>query len=158
MEASEELTIGELAERFGLPTHVLRFWESKGLLAPARRAGGQRTYERADLERVALILIGKEAGFTLAELRTLLSSPSPMDHQDLLRRHAEELERRIARARAAKELVEHALACPHGFAECEHARKQIAARIPPAPGQASPTDAPDSGHHDTSTPRCHPTR
>ncbi|GAA4086178.1 hypothetical protein GCM10022214_52860 [Actinomadura miaoliensis] len=143
MKSSEELAIGELAERFGLPTHVLRYWESRGLLAPARRAGGQRTYERADLERVALILMGKEAGFTLEELRTLLSSPSPMDHRDLLRRHVEELERRISRARAAKELVEHALACPHTFAECEHARQRIAARIPPAPGQSSDTGATD---------------
>lgn len=131
MKSSEELAIGELAERFGLATHVLRHWESMGLLEPARRSGGQRSYERADLERVALILMGKEAGFTLGELRTLLSTPDPMDHRDLLRRHVEELEQRISRAQAAKELIEHALACPHPFAECKHARDQIAARIPP---------------------------
>lgn len=136
MKSSEGLAIGELAERFGLATHVLRHWESVGLLEPARCAGGQRSYERADLERVALILMGKEAGFTLGELRTVLSAPSPMDHRDLLRRHVDELERRISRARAAKELIEHALACPHPFPECEHARDQIAARIPPEPAQA----------------------
>ncbi|WP_433351815.1 MerR family transcriptional regulator [Microtetraspora malaysiensis] len=133
MKSSEELTIGELAERFGLATHVLRHWENMGLLTPARRAGGQRSYEPADLERVALILMGKEAGFTLGELRTLLSTSNPMDHRDLLRRHVEEMERRISRARAAKELIEHALACPQPFAECEHARGRIAARIPPGP-------------------------
>ncbi|WP_223166265.1 MerR family transcriptional regulator [Nonomuraea sp. SYSU D8015] len=131
------MAIGELAERFGLATHVLRHWESMGLLEPARRAGGQREYGRADLERVALILMGKEAGFTLGELRVLLSAPSPMDHRDVLRRHVEELEQRISRARMAKELIEHALACPHTFAECEHARDQIAARIPPLPDQVS---------------------
>jgi MerR family transcriptional regulator, copper efflux regulator len=42
------------------------------------------------------------------------------------------LERRIAQAQAAKELIEHALACPLSFDECPHAREQIAARIPPA--------------------------
>ncbi|TMR94798.1 MerR family transcriptional regulator [Nonomuraea basaltis] len=134
MKSSDDLTIGELAQRFGLPTHVLRHWESAGLLRPARRAGGQRSYGHADLERVALIRMGKEAGFTLGELRALLSTPNPMDHRDLLHRQVAELERRISRARAAKELIEHALACPHSFAECEHARERIAAHIPPAPG------------------------
>ncbi|WP_330249366.1 MerR family transcriptional regulator [Nocardia sp. NBC_00565] len=132
MKSSESLTIGELAERFGLATHVLRYWESMGLLDPSRHAGGQRSYGGADLERVALILMGKEAGFTLGELRTLLLASSPMDHRDLLHRHVAELGRRIAQAQAAKELIEHALACPHSFAECEHAREQIMARIPPA--------------------------
>lgn len=130
MKSSEEMAIGELAGRFGLATHVLRHWESMGLLEPARRTGGQRAYGQADLERVALILMGKEPGFTLGELRVLLSAPDPMEHRDLLRHHVQELERRILRARAAKDLIEHALACPHSFAECEHARRQIAVRIP----------------------------
>ncbi|MGI5157745.1 MerR family transcriptional regulator [Microbispora sp. CA-102843] len=137
MKSSEELTIGELAQRFGLATHVLRHWESMHLLEPARRPGGQRSYGRADLERVALILVGKEAGFTLGELRALLSTASPMDHRDLLHRHVQELDQRISQAQAAKELIEHALACPHSFAECRHARDRIAARIPPAPDQGS---------------------
>ncbi|WP_157247311.1 MerR family transcriptional regulator [Nonomuraea typhae] len=134
MKSRERITIGELAERFGLATHVLRHWETMGLLEPARQTGGQRTYEQTDLERVAVILMGKEAGFTLGQLRMLLSAPhNPMRHRPLLQEHVRELEHRIAQAQAAKTLIEHALACPHSFAECEHAREQIAARIPPAP-------------------------
>ncbi len=68
MKSRGELTIGELAERFGLATHVLRHWESMGLIEPARRAGGQRRYGRDALVRVALILRGKEAGLGLREL------------------------------------------------------------------------------------------
>ncbi|MEU8279423.1 MerR family transcriptional regulator [Microbispora bryophytorum] len=130
MKSSEELTIGELADRFGLGTHVLRHWESVGLIEPARRAGGQRRYGQDALVRVALILMGKEAGLGLRELSAVLSAPDPMDHRDLLRRHVVELEQRIAQAHAAKELIEHALACPHRFADCPHAREQITARIP----------------------------
>ncbi|WP_106402875.1 helix-turn-helix domain-containing protein [Actinocorallia populi] len=133
MKSSDGMAIGELAERFGLATHVLRHWESRGLLEPARDPGGQRSYEQADLARVALILMGKEAGFTLGELRTLLSTGDPMDHRDLLQRHVRRLDQRISRAQAARDLIEHALACPHTFAECEHARERITARIPPAP-------------------------
>jgi DNA-binding transcriptional MerR regulator len=133
MKSTERFSIGDLAERFGLPAHVLRYWESMGLLEPARHPGGQRSYEQADLTRVALILMGKQAGFTLGELRAILSAPSPMDHRDLLRRHVQELERRITQAQAAKDLIEHALACPHSFTECRHAREQIAAWIPQPP-------------------------
>ncbi len=61
MKSSDpDLTIGELAHRFGLPTHVLRYWESMGLLAPLRDGGGQRRYSRADLARVAMILMGRK--------------------------------------------------------------------------------------------------
>lgn len=125
------LTIGELAGRFGLATHVLRHWESMGLLAPGRAAGGQRRYGQADLARVAMILIGKEAGLGLREMRELLSTGNPMDHADLLRRHVGVLEHRIAQAQAAKSLIDHALSCPLSFDECPHAQEQIAARIPP---------------------------
>jgi hypothetical protein len=81
--------------------------------------------------RVALILMGKESGFGLQDLRTLLGTNNPMDHPDLLRRHVAALEDRIARATAAKELIEHALSCPLSFDECPHAQERIAARIPP---------------------------
>jgi len=131
MKSSGRWTIGELAHRFGLATHVLRHWESMGLLAPGRDGGGQRHYGEADLVRVALILMGKEAGFGLRELRTLLGTNNPMDHTGLLQRHVTVLEERIDQATAAKELIEHALSCPLPFDECPHARERIAARIPP---------------------------
>jgi DNA-binding transcriptional MerR regulator len=125
-------TIGELAQRFGLPTHVLRHWESVGLLVPNRDRNGQRRYGHDDLTRVAIILISKEAGFTLGELRTLLSTGNPMDQPDLLHRHVARLDDRIAQASAAKNLIEHALSCPLPFDRCPHAQEQIAARIPTA--------------------------
>lgn len=126
------MTIGELANRFGLATHVLRYWETMGLIAPGRVAGGQRRYDGSDLERVAMILMGKDAGLGLRELRDLLSTPNPMDHADLLRHHVRVLDRRITQAQTAKELIEHALSCPKRFDECPHARDRIASRIPPA--------------------------
>jgi MerR family copper efflux transcriptional regulator len=125
-------SIGALARRFGLATHVLRHWESMGLLSPARDAGGQRIYGETDVARVAMILMGKEAGLGLRELQVLLSEANPMHHADLLRRHVTVLEQRIAQAKAAKDLIEHALACPLSFDDCPHAREQIAARVPRA--------------------------
>ncbi|GAA1038163.1 MerR family transcriptional regulator [Virgisporangium ochraceum] len=127
---SSGLTIGELADRFGLATHVLRHWESKGLLAPRRVAGGQRRYTESDVTRVAMILIGKEAGFELGDLRTLLDGGDPRRHTDLLHRHLAALQEPTDRAAASKELIEHGLACPEPFDTCPHARQHIAAHIP----------------------------
>jgi DNA-binding transcriptional MerR regulator len=124
------MTIGELAERFGVPANVLRHWESVGLLAPARDGSGHRRYSQADLRRVAMIQMGKEAGLSLGTLRRLLCTPDPMDHADLLTAHIETLKHRIAQAQAAKDLIEHALQCPLRFDDCPHAREQIDARIP----------------------------
>ncbi|WP_344237160.1 MerR family transcriptional regulator [Kribbella hippodromi] len=133
MKSTGDMSIGELAERFGLATHVLRHWETMDLLSPARDRAGARYYASTDLERVALILMGKEAGFSLTELRALLATGNPMDQRDVLRRHVTELENRITQAQTAKALVEHALDCPDTFATCPHARERIAAKIPPAP-------------------------
>ncbi|TDV46826.1 MerR family transcriptional regulator [Actinophytocola oryzae] len=121
-------SIGEVAERFGVAPHVLRHWESMGVLSPARDETGRRRYDDADLSRVALILMSREAGLGLRQLREFLSGG---DQNGVLRRHLAVLRRRIAQAEAAKELVEHALSCPASFEECPHAREQIAARIPP---------------------------
>ncbi|MEU6250293.1 MerR family transcriptional regulator [Glycomyces sp. NPDC047010] len=130
MKSSADLSIGELADRFGLAAHVLRHWESEGLLAPDRDALGQRRYRPGHLTQVALIVMAKDAGFTLRQLRELLATDNPMDRPELLREHVRALERRIARAQAAKDLIEHALSCPRDFHECEHAQQRIADAVP----------------------------
>ena len=56
--------IGELASEFEVTTRTIRFYESKGLIAPARR-GVARAYSRRDRARLKLILRGKNLGFSL---------------------------------------------------------------------------------------------
>jgi DNA-binding transcriptional MerR regulator len=106
-----ELTIGELASHFGLATHVLRHWESVGVLQPARRVNGRRRYHQEHLTRVAIIVHARELGFGLDEIRAILNADDGAGRRTVLRRHLDELERRIAQAQAAKRLIEHALAC-----------------------------------------------
>lgn len=69
----ETFTIGDLAREFGTTLRALRFYEDKGLLAP-RRDGMTRLYSVADRERLAVILKGKQLGFTLAEIRALVAA------------------------------------------------------------------------------------
>lgn len=103
-------SIGEAAAQFGLPTHVLRYWEAEGLLTPAR-AGDRRRYTDADLHRVAAILISKEAGFGLADIRAMLAARSAPARHEVMTRHRERLLARIARAQAALDMLDGE--CPH---------------------------------------------
>ncbi|MFG1477640.1 MerR family DNA-binding transcriptional regulator [Xanthobacter sp. V4C-4] len=83
--AEESFTIGDLAREFGTTLRALRFYEDKGLLAP-RRDGMTRLYSAADRERLAVILKGKQLGFTLAEIRALVTAktgPIPGGDHDL---------------------------------------------------------------------------
>lgn len=70
-EGSRLFTIGELAGEFNVTTRTIRFYESKGLISPARR-GIARAYSRRDRARLKLILRGKNLGFSLEEIAEYL--------------------------------------------------------------------------------------
>ena len=72
-ELEPPFTIGEVAEKFDMTLRALRFYESRGLLAPTRQ-GRTRLYDQADCERIALILKGKKLGFTLAEIKQMVAA------------------------------------------------------------------------------------
>ncbi|MGW3962761.1 MerR family transcriptional regulator [Amycolatopsis sp. NPDC005003] len=114
-------SIGEVAARFGLPAHVLRYWEAEGLLTPARD-GARRRYTDDDLRRVAAILVAKEAGFELADIRSILAGRmSAAGRAAMAARQRDRLRARIARAQAALELLEGD--CPHDdLMTCPHFR------------------------------------
>jgi DNA-binding transcriptional MerR regulator len=64
-------SIGDLAAEFGISARAIRFYESKGLLAP-KRVGVNRIYTRRDRARLQLILRGKRLGFSLEEIAEYL--------------------------------------------------------------------------------------
>lgn len=70
---SSSLTIGQLAAETELPTDTIRYYESVGLLPPARRsAAGYRLYSRSEVRRLQLIKRGKLLGLSLAEVKDLV--------------------------------------------------------------------------------------
>ena len=64
-------SIGDLASEFGISTRAIRFYESKGLIAP-ERVGSNRIYKKRDRARLILILRGKRLGFSLEEIAEYL--------------------------------------------------------------------------------------
>ncbi|WCN07207.1 MerR family transcriptional regulator [Streptomyces sp. M92] len=142
------MSIGALAARFGLATHVLRHWESKGLLHPGRDAGGRRRYGADDLTRVAIILLSKEAGLGLDTIRSLSATVDRATRQKVLRAEAEELRSRIAAAQVSLELIEGGLNCAHeDVTQCPNYQRLIAERVGsqvPAHGRARDGNPPVS--------------
>lgn len=71
-ELDQRYTIGELADEFGITTRTIRFYESRGLISPARK-GANRSYDRRDRARLTLILRGKNLGFSLEDIAEYLA-------------------------------------------------------------------------------------
>lgn len=115
---SEDLSIGAAADRFGIATHVLRYWEDEGLIAPTRDASGYRRYGPGDLVRIAVILRNQLAGMTLDQIGALLDADRP-GRRSVLEEHLrsiDERERELTRSRA---MTEHALRCEaHDIVAC----------------------------------------
>lgn len=125
-----EYSIGELAGRFGLATHVLRHWEDMGLLTPARRVAGRRVYGDAHVTRVAEIQLCKEAGFSLEQLRELFTAPDRERRRELLRGQLDRVRERLARLTQSQTLLEHAVRCNRpDYQECPHFQEMVLARL-----------------------------
>ena len=95
------MRIGELAERAGISTKAIRYYEQIGILAPAARtASGYRTYDQATLGRLGFVRAAQAIGLTLDEIREVIAfrdgGQAPCAHvTDLLQRHAADLDARI---------------------------------------------------------------
>jgi len=70
----DSLSIGQVAERTGVATSALRYYEREGLIQSTRTAGDQRRYAREVLRRVAFVRIAQRVGLTLDEIRSALAS------------------------------------------------------------------------------------
>lgn len=78
------MRIGEVAERAGVATSQIRYYERIGLLPAPERVSGQRRYDAAVLRRLAVIDVAQRAGLSLDEIRTLIEHANvPMS--DVLR-------------------------------------------------------------------------
>lgn len=77
MGLTELLTIGETAERLGITTSALRFYEGRGLIVSSRTPGGQRRYARDVLRRVSFIRAAQQVGLSLCEIAEGLESLPP---------------------------------------------------------------------------------
>ena len=77
----DELTVGEVAERFGITVRTLHHYDDIGLLTASRRtASGYRVYTSADLTRLSQIIIYRRLEFPLDEIASLLAEGDEVSH------------------------------------------------------------------------------
>jgi len=95
------LSIGELADRTGLSVSAIRFYETRGLVAPVRNAGGQRRFFKSDIRRLSFVLIAQQLGFSIGQIHRQLQSlpkertPTQKDWTRISRGFRRELNSRI---------------------------------------------------------------
>lgn len=108
-----DLDIAEVAQRSGVPASTLRFYEEKGLIASVGRRGLRRLFDPGVLERLALIALGRAAGFSLDEIALMFAPDGqPRIDRQRLAEKAEELDGTIRKLSAMRDGLRHAAACP----------------------------------------------
>lgn len=111
------LTIGALAQRAGVATSAVRFYEAQGLLRGSRTEGNQRRYAKETLRRVAFIRIAQGVGLSLDEVRAALATlpeqrtPTPADWARLSRAWKPLIDARIAALAALRDQLDSCIGC-----------------------------------------------
>jgi DNA-binding transcriptional MerR regulator len=108
-----DLDINEVAKRSGVPASALRFYEEKGLVASVGRRGLRRLFDPNVLERLALISLGRSAGFSLGEIAKVFAPDGrPRIERQMLADKAKQLDATIRKMSALRDGLRHAAACP----------------------------------------------
>jgi MerR family redox-sensitive transcriptional activator SoxR len=113
----DQLTIGQLAERSGLATSALRYYESLGLIHAERTAGGQRRYARSTLRRVAFVRAAQRVGLSLDEARAALDglpterAPSTSEWSGVAATWQHRIDRQIAELEHLKRKLTGCIGC-----------------------------------------------
>lgn len=123
------LDIAEVVAQAGVPASTLRFYEEKGLIASIRRSGLRRVFDSAVLERLALIALGRAAGFSLHEIAFMFEPQGKLaiDRKVLVSK-ANELDHTIQQLSAMRDGLRHAAKCSApSHMECPTFRKILRA-------------------------------
>ena len=106
------LSITEVGESAGLPSSALRYYESAGLIRSQERRGGRRHYSPDVLQRLAVVALLQEAGFTIKEIAAIVRGDGRKERwRSLAEEKLEEIDLHMERVGRARELLESALAC-----------------------------------------------
>ena len=91
------MKVGELAKKAGVSVRTLQYYDKEGLLSPAGSSeGGFRLYTDQDVAKLAQILLLKQLGFRLADIKSQLTSlDTPSDVVQVLTEHTKEIRTKI---------------------------------------------------------------
>lgn len=121
------IDIGVLSKVSAIPTSTLRYYEELGLIHPVSRHGLRRQYSEDTLLQLALISLGKAAGFSLKEIHGMFDqNHNPNLPRATLHQRADELDRHIQNLTTLSRLLRHVAECPApSHLECPRFRKLL---------------------------------
>jgi DNA-binding transcriptional MerR regulator len=120
------MDIAEVKATTGLTTATLHHYEAVGLIESTGRQGLRRQYSPATIERLAIIVLCRRAGFSLTEIATIVDRSDPTAWRNTAHTRADELDRRIAELEMARLGIRHALSCPSAdIMTCEHFQESL---------------------------------
>jgi DNA-binding transcriptional MerR regulator len=110
------MTIGELAEKSGVPASTIRYWEKIGVLPLSARVSGQRRYSGNDVDLLAVLRLAQACGFRLDGMRHLMhgfrsGTAASLRWQELASKKQQELDMQIARLKGMRRVVERVSRC-----------------------------------------------
>ncbi len=107
------MDISAVAKKTGIPASTLRFYEEKGLIRSIGRQGLKRVFAPDVLDKLALIALGRAAGFTLEEIGLMFTADGqPAIDRERLSAKADQLDKVIVRLQAMSRSLRHAAVCP----------------------------------------------
>lgn len=112
-----QLSIGALAERAGVSTSAIRFYESRGLIHSVRTTGNQRRYEQHTLRRIGFIRTAQQVGLSLDEIAEALATlpdnrtPTKSDWHRLSRSWRPRLDEQIRRTELLRDRLDSCIGC-----------------------------------------------
>lgn len=112
-----ELSVGQLADRSGLPVSTIHFYEARGLIHSERNRGNHRRFGRDVLRRVAIIKVAQRAGIPLKEIGRALAalphgrSPTTRDWEKIASNWKHELDDRIERLARLRDTLSLCIGC-----------------------------------------------
>lgn len=119
-------SISEVSARTGLQSSALRYYERAGLISADARIGGRRHYDPAILQKLAVIALLQEVGFTISEIARMRASGS--DHETwraLAKDKLADIDDPLEKVGSARDLLAAAIACEcQGLGRCDLVRSR----------------------------------
>ena len=125
------MTIGVVAERAGVPTSTVRYYERRGLLAADARRSGQRRYREETLRRLVFIGMLQDAGLALDDIIGILHASTVKEWKAIAAKRLDVLDAEIERLQEARSYLAGALLCryDHPASDCKIMGMEIDRRL-----------------------------
>ncbi|WP_169812520.1 MerR family transcriptional regulator [Nocardia acidivorans] len=118
MSTAQDMRIGDAAAALGIEAHVLRHWESVGLLNPSRSPSGHRSYDPNTLDVARIIRLLQRTGLSLDQIRQLGLSPCD-ERRELINDKRADIRRQLELLRTTDRFLAHLTECSHPvIADC----------------------------------------